>query len=155
MGRRYIILPFLISVLDGELSASRFAHLTHGTYWPVGIVGPRVVLEAVEKRRISYPLRESNPGHAVRSLTDWAFILQAEKEGFLFYLMLRWVGLRMDLPFVAHNSSHYWRPIPRHYISLTALSITHNVKQRQQRLASCQRRRKGRMYSGDTGDYWG
>jgi hypothetical protein len=35
-----------------------------GTHWMGGWVGPRVDLDAVEKRKISYPYRESNFGRS-------------------------------------------------------------------------------------------
>jgi hypothetical protein len=58
----------LTSVLDGgELSASRPGRFTQrerapGTHWIGGWVGPRAVLDAVVKRKIPSPLRESKPG---------------------------------------------------------------------------------------------
>jgi hypothetical protein len=50
----------------GELSASRpgrFAHgeIAPGTHWIGGSVGPRAVLDAVVKRKIPNPRRESKP----------------------------------------------------------------------------------------------
>jgi hypothetical protein len=56
----------LTSALDGgEWSASRPGRLTSrerepGTHWIGGWVGPRAVLDAVVKRKIPIPLRESN-----------------------------------------------------------------------------------------------
>jgi hypothetical protein len=52
----------LASALDG---ASRTGHFTSekrgpGTDWIGGWVGPRVCLDAVEKRKTSYPCRGSN-----------------------------------------------------------------------------------------------
>jgi hypothetical protein len=55
------------SALDGgEWSASRPGRLTPrerapGAHWIGGWVGPRAVLDAVVKRKIPSPLRESNP----------------------------------------------------------------------------------------------
>jgi hypothetical protein len=57
----------LTSALDGgEWSASRTGHFTSrerasGTHWIGGWVGPRAVIDAVVKREIPYPRRESNP----------------------------------------------------------------------------------------------
>jgi hypothetical protein len=58
---------FLTSALDGgEWSASRCGRFTPrervpGTHWIGGRVGPRAVLDAVVKRKIPSPRRESNP----------------------------------------------------------------------------------------------
>jgi hypothetical protein len=58
---------FLTSVLDGgEWSASRPSRftpkeITPGTHWIGGWVGSRAVLDAVVKRKIPIPRRESNP----------------------------------------------------------------------------------------------
>jgi hypothetical protein len=57
----------LTSALDGgECSASRPGRFTSretapGTYWIGGWVGPRAVLDAVVKKNIPSPHRESNP----------------------------------------------------------------------------------------------
>jgi hypothetical protein len=40
------------------------------THWIQGWVGPRVGLEAVEKRKISCPCQEQNPGHPARRYTN-------------------------------------------------------------------------------------
>jgi hypothetical protein len=58
---------FFDLALDGdEWSASRPGHFTLreralGTHWIGGCVSPRAVLDAVLKRKIPSPLRESNP----------------------------------------------------------------------------------------------
>jgi hypothetical protein len=58
---------YLTSAIDGgEWSASRPGRFTAkekdpGTPWLGGWVGPRAVLDAVVKRRIPSPRRESNP----------------------------------------------------------------------------------------------
>jgi hypothetical protein len=39
-----------------------------GTYWIGGWVGPRASLDAVAKRKIPSPRRESNPNRPARSL---------------------------------------------------------------------------------------
>jgi hypothetical protein len=54
----------------GEWSASRTDRFTPrkrapGTHWIGGWVGPRAVLEAVVKRKIPSPRRESNPRTAI------------------------------------------------------------------------------------------
>jgi hypothetical protein len=60
---------FLTSALDGgEWSASlpdRFTprERTPGTNWIGGWVGPRAILDALVKRKIPSPRRESNPKH--------------------------------------------------------------------------------------------
>jgi hypothetical protein len=62
----------------GEWSAScpgRFTprERSPGTYWIGGCVGPRDVLDAVVKRKISSPRRESNPRTPiVQHYTNWA-----------------------------------------------------------------------------------
>jgi hypothetical protein len=55
------------ALAGGEWSASRPGRFTpgkrvHGTHWIGGWVSPRAGLDAVEKRKISCPCRESNPG---------------------------------------------------------------------------------------------
>jgi hypothetical protein len=73
----------LTSALDGgEWLASRPGHFTpreraSGTHWIGGWVGPRAVLEAVVKRKIPSPRRESNPRTPIVQpvalrYTDWA-----------------------------------------------------------------------------------
>jgi hypothetical protein len=65
---RYSSTHSLTSALDGgEWSASRPGRFTHkertpGTHWIGGWVGSRAVLDAVVKRKIPSPLRESNSG---------------------------------------------------------------------------------------------
>jgi hypothetical protein len=64
---RYSSKHSLTSALDGgEWSASRPGRFTPrerapGTHWIGGWVGPRAVLDAVVKRKIPIPHRESNP----------------------------------------------------------------------------------------------
>jgi hypothetical protein len=66
---------FLASELDGgEWSASRPGRFTArerapGIHWLGGWVGLGAGLDAVEKRNISCPYRESDPGHPARSLS--------------------------------------------------------------------------------------
>jgi hypothetical protein len=73
----------LTSALDGgEWSASRSGRFTlreraPGTHWIGGWVGPRAVLDAVVKRKIPSPRRESNPRTPIvqpvaQRYTDWA-----------------------------------------------------------------------------------
>jgi hypothetical protein len=73
----------LTSALDrGEWSASRPGHFIHrkrapGTHWIGGWVGSRAVLDAVVKRKIPSPRRESNPRTPIiqtvaQRYTDWA-----------------------------------------------------------------------------------
>jgi hypothetical protein len=80
---RYSSTHSLTSALNGgEWSASRPGRFTSkerapGTHWIGGWVGPRAVLDAVVKRRISSPRRESNPKTPIvqpvaQSYTDWA-----------------------------------------------------------------------------------
>jgi hypothetical protein len=64
----------LASALDGgEWSASRPGRFTpreraSGTDWIGGWVGPRAVLDAVVKRKIPSPRRESNPRNPIVQL---------------------------------------------------------------------------------------
>jgi hypothetical protein len=73
MGDWSVAPPFLTSALDGsEWLASSTGRFTpreraSGTHWIEGWVGPRAGLDAVEKRKISRPSRESNPGRSTRS----------------------------------------------------------------------------------------
>jgi hypothetical protein len=73
----------LISALDGgEWSASRPDHFTprewaSGSLWIGGWVGPRAVLDAVVKRKIPSPRRETKPRTPIvqavaQRSTDWA-----------------------------------------------------------------------------------
>jgi hypothetical protein len=82
-GWRYSSTHSLISALDGgEWSASRPGRFipterVPGTPWLGGWVGPRAVLDAVVKRKIPIPRRESNPRTpiiqpAAQRYTDWA-----------------------------------------------------------------------------------
>jgi hypothetical protein len=78
----YSCTHFLASLLDGgEWSASRPSRFTTrerapGTHWIGDWMSPRVVLDAVVRRKIPSPRRESNPRtpRPVRnqSYTDWA-----------------------------------------------------------------------------------
>jgi hypothetical protein len=81
--RRYSSTHSLISALDwGEWSASRPGRFTPrerapGAHWIGGCVGPRAVLDAVVKREIPSPRRESNPRTTIvqpvaQRYTDWA-----------------------------------------------------------------------------------
>jgi hypothetical protein len=81
---RYSSIHSLTSALDGggEWSASRTGRFTPrewapGSQWIGGWVGPRAVLDAVVKRKIPSPHRESEPRtlivHPVaQRYTDWA-----------------------------------------------------------------------------------
>jgi hypothetical protein len=75
----------LTSALDGgEWSASRPCRFTPresapGTHWIGGSVGPRAILDAVVKRKISSPCQESNPRTpsvqpVAKRYTDWAIM---------------------------------------------------------------------------------
>jgi hypothetical protein len=83
--------PFLTSALDGgEWSVWRPCRFTHGEgapgiYWILGWVGPRVRLDAVEKRNI-LRCRELNPGRPARCYTDWAIptLILRDGEGGIF-----------------------------------------------------------------------
>jgi hypothetical protein len=67
---------FLTLALDGgEWSASRPCRFTYGERAPAGWVGPRASLDAVAKRQIHHPWRESNPGHAARNLYWLNFLI--------------------------------------------------------------------------------
>jgi hypothetical protein len=80
---RYSSTHSLTLALDGaEWSASRPGLFTHrerapSTHWTGGRVGPRAVLDAVVKRKIPDPRRESNPRTPIvqpvdQRYTDWA-----------------------------------------------------------------------------------
>jgi hypothetical protein len=80
---RYSSTHSLTSALDGgELSASRPGNFiprerASGAHWIGGWVGPRVVLDAVVKRKIPSPHRESNRRTPIvqpvaQRYTDWA-----------------------------------------------------------------------------------
>jgi hypothetical protein len=80
---RYSSTHSLTSALEwGEWSASRPSRFTPrerapGTHWIGGWVGPRAVLDAVVKRKIPSPRRESNPRTPIvqpvaQRYTDWA-----------------------------------------------------------------------------------
>jgi hypothetical protein len=82
-GVRYSSTHSLTSALDGgEWSASRHNRFTPrerapGTHWIGGWVGPRTVLDAVMKRKIPSPRRESKPRTPIvqpvaQRYTDWA-----------------------------------------------------------------------------------
>jgi hypothetical protein len=78
------IAPFILtSALDGgEWPASLPGRFTHregasGTHWIGGWVSPRAVTDAVVKRKIPSPCRESNPRTPIvqpvaQRNTDWA-----------------------------------------------------------------------------------
>jgi hypothetical protein len=79
----YSSIHSLISVLDGgEWSASRPGRFSPrerapGIHWIGGWVGPRAILEAVVKRKIPSPRRESNPRTPIvqpvaKRYIDWA-----------------------------------------------------------------------------------
>jgi hypothetical protein len=96
----------LTATLDGgEWSASRPGRFTPrerapGIHWIGGWVGPRAVLDAVVKREIRSPRRESNPRIPIfqpvaQRYTDWAitvlfpFCNQAESAAFLNLIVWR------------------------------------------------------------------
>jgi hypothetical protein len=54
---------FLTLAVDGgEWPASHFGHFAAGVHWIRGWVGARVGLDVSEKRDISCPYQDSNPG---------------------------------------------------------------------------------------------
>jgi hypothetical protein len=75
---RYSSTHSLTSALEGgEWSASRPGRCTTrerapGTHWTGGWVGSRAVLDAVVKRKISNPRRESNPRIPIYYVTDFS-----------------------------------------------------------------------------------
>jgi hypothetical protein len=88
---RYSCTHSLTSALDGgEWSVSRPSCFTSrerapGTHWIGGWVGPRAVLDAVVKRKIPSPRRDSNPTTPIfqpvaQRYTDWA-ITAPEGQG--------------------------------------------------------------------------
>jgi hypothetical protein len=89
---RYSSTHSLTSAIDGgEWSAScpgRFTprERSSGTHWIRGWVGPRAILDAVVKRKIPSPRRESNPRNPIfqpvaQRYTDWA--IAAPKQCFM------------------------------------------------------------------------
>jgi hypothetical protein len=77
------VAPLILWPLDGgEWSASRPGRFTHrkgvpDAHWIGGLLGPRAVLDAVVKRKILSPRRESNPRNPIvqsvaQRYTDWA-----------------------------------------------------------------------------------
>jgi hypothetical protein len=89
---RYSSTHSLTSALDGgEWSASRPSRFTPRerapcTHWIGDWVGPRAVLEAVVKRKIPSPRRESNPTTpivqpAAQRYTDWAITAILDEGG--------------------------------------------------------------------------
>jgi hypothetical protein len=76
---RYSSKHSLTSALDGgQWSASRPGRFTPrerapGTHWIGGWVDPRAVLEAVMKRKISRPRRESNPRTPIVQPVAWRY----------------------------------------------------------------------------------
>jgi hypothetical protein len=86
----------LTSALDGgEWSDSRPGRFTPrerapGTHWIGGWVGPRVVLDAVVKRKIPSPRRESNP----RTRIVQPGLKETDCEVWIAFigLMFRWNG---------------------------------------------------------------
>jgi hypothetical protein len=72
----------LTSKLDGgEWSPSRPGRFTTrernpGFHWIGSRVGPRAVLDAVSKRKIPSPSRDSNPDH--RSSSSWSVAILTE-----------------------------------------------------------------------------
>jgi hypothetical protein len=84
--QRYVSTHSLTSALDwGEWSASRTGRFTlrkraPGAHWIGDWVGSRAVLDAVVKRKIPSPRKESNPRtpivqHVAQHYTDWAILL--------------------------------------------------------------------------------
>jgi hypothetical protein len=89
---------FDLSTLDGgEWSASRPGRFNpreraRGTHWIGGWVGPRAVLDAVVKRKITSPRRESNPRTPIvqpiaQRYTDWAITAQIQSSIVLIVLL--------------------------------------------------------------------
>jgi hypothetical protein len=73
--------------MSGQLQAP--AALPPGTHWIGDWVGPRAVLDAVVKRKISSPRRESNPRTPIiqpvaSSYTDWAIVVLLSRAAHIF-----------------------------------------------------------------------
>jgi hypothetical protein len=68
-----IVPPFLTSALDGDewlaSCSGRFTlrETAPGTRWIVGLVVRRAGLDAMKKRKISYPSQDSKPDRLTRS----------------------------------------------------------------------------------------
>jgi hypothetical protein len=113
---RYSSKHSLTSALDGsEWSASRPDRFTPrerapGTHWIGGWLGLRAVLDAVVKRKIPSPRRESNPRTSIvqpvaRRYTDWAItvLLETILSPFSSVLMLTYYFLKI------HRNVILWR----------------------------------------------
>jgi hypothetical protein len=101
---RYSSTYSLTSALDGgeRRSASRPGRFipserAPGTHWIGGWVGPTAILDAVVKRKIPSPHRESNPRISIvhpvaQRYTDWAIMAVPSKRPWRFkpYVAERW-----------------------------------------------------------------
>jgi hypothetical protein len=106
----------LTSALDGgEWSASRPGRFTPkerapGTHWIGGWMGPRAVVEAVVKRKIPSPRRESNPRTPIvqsvaQRYTDWA-ITALHSCWYTRSLILLQVSLQETCCLLSHRSAN-------------------------------------------------
>jgi hypothetical protein len=98
-GSRGVTVLFLTLALDeDELSTSRPGRITPEeraacTHWMRGWVIPRAGLDAVEKREVSYPCRESNPGRPSHSTSLYrlrypSFLIFGPEPGTLYSLTI-------------------------------------------------------------------
>jgi hypothetical protein len=147
---RYISTHSLTSVLDrGEWSASRTGRFTPrerapGTHRIGGWVGPRDVLDAVVKRKILSPRRESNPRTMIvqpvaQRYTDWAnaaltVILKHMKYNTHSNYLLPSFILRILFPFLVtrqsdklNNYIQHCTPISIHRPSLCGTWAIHTM----------------------------
>jgi hypothetical protein len=75
-----ILCPRHKTEVSGQLHVpGRFTptEIAPGTYWIGGWVGPRVVLDAVVKRKIPSPRRESNPRNVFSLVSDFFSTLES------------------------------------------------------------------------------
>jgi hypothetical protein len=100
--------PFFTSALDGgEWSASRPGRYTH---WIRGWVGPRAGLDDVEKRILSCPCRESNPGSPTRRYTNQGIPARTVSNGKIINKRLNEKGVEESgWPVSRHQKASYWR----------------------------------------------
>jgi hypothetical protein len=101
---RYSSTHSLTSALDGgEWSATRPGRFTPrerapGTHWVRGRVGPKAVLDAVVKKKIPSPRRESNPTIPIvrpvaQRYTDWAIMALTVRYAHNFFLQIHFLAL--------------------------------------------------------------
>jgi hypothetical protein len=108
------------ALVGGEWSASRPGHFScrergSVTHWIGGWVGPRTVLDAVVKRKIPSPRRESNPRTPIvqpvaQRYTDWAITAHNNNNKCAKLLfcniqhLSKWIKVNLSLCLIKHNA---------------------------------------------------